>query len=356
MSTAAVAAEALRLEGVHKAFGSFIALKSIDLTCRRASWCASSARRGAARRRCCGSSPGWRQQTDGRILQGGRDVSRAPPAARDYGIVFQSYALFPNLTIAENVAYGLVNRRKSRAQHRGARRGTADAGRPARRRREVSRARCRAASSSASRSRARWRHRPACCCSTSRCRRSMRKVRERLRGEIRSAAAALGVTTIMVTHDQEEALSMADRVVVMNQGVIEQVGRRATSTSDPATPFVADFLGKVNVLKRRRAGRGRYRVGASRTSPAGRTITATAQRCAHLSAPRRPRMSKAIVAGDCRTVCADGSPRSSILGTFCLAELALRSAGPADADFVLAQSAARPRRARRRVRSTSRFA
>src|SRR5262249_50691538 len=87
------------------------------------------------------------------------------------------------------------------------------------------------------------------------------KERERLRGEIRALQRRLRVTTVMVTHDQEEALSMADRVVVMNQGVIEQIGTPLAVYERPITPFVADFLGKVNVLEAEFVGGGRYRVG-----------------------------------------------------------------------------------------------
>ena len=79
-------------------------------------------------------------------------------------------------------------------------------------------------------------------------------MRLRLRHEIRALQRRLGVTTIMVTHDQEEALSMADRIVVMNHGVIEQVGTPREVYRDPATPFVADFVGKINVLPARRPG------------------------------------------------------------------------------------------------------
>jgi iron(III) transport system ATP-binding protein len=87
------------------------------------------------------------------------------------------------------------------------------------------------------------------------------KERERLRGEIRQLQRRLGVTTVMVTHDQEEALSMSDRVVVMNHGGIEQVGTPLEVYEQPASPFVADFLGKVNVLKATSLGGGRFRVG-----------------------------------------------------------------------------------------------
>jgi iron(III) transport system ATP-binding protein len=85
--------------------------------------------------------------------------------------------------------------------------------------------------------------------------------RVRLRGEIRSLQEKVGVTTVMVTHDQEEALSMADRVVVMNQGALEQVGTPREIYESPASPFVADFVGRVNVLKAVSLGGGRYQAG-----------------------------------------------------------------------------------------------
>ena len=89
-------------------------------------------------------------------------------------------------------------------------------------------------------------------------------MRVRLRGEIRSLQQRLGITTILVTHDQEEALSMADRIVVMKEGEIEQIGTPAEVYGDPATPFVADFVGKTNLLPATRAGDDRVQVGAQR--------------------------------------------------------------------------------------------
>jgi iron(III) transport system ATP-binding protein len=86
-------------------------------------------------------------------------------------------------------------------------------------------------------------------------------VRVRLRDEIRALQRKLGVTTIMVTHDQEEALSVADRIVVMNHGVIEQIGSPLEVYRDPSTPFVADFVGKVNILPAAVEANGRLRVG-----------------------------------------------------------------------------------------------
>jgi iron(III) transport system ATP-binding protein len=152
--------EALRLEAVHKAFGEFVALQSIDLVIRSGELVCFLGPSGCGKTTLLRIIAGLETQTSGRIFQNGRDISRAPPAARDYGIVFQSYALFPNLTIAQNVAYGLVNRRKARAEMdaRVAELltlvGLPDAG-------------------SKYPSPARWPRPPACCCSTSRCRRSM---------------------------------------------------------------------------------------------------------------------------------------------------------------------------------------
>ena len=109
MNTVPALAEALRVEGVHKAFGDFVALRSIDLVVPPGELVCFLGPSGCGKTTLLRIIAGLEQQTRGRILQNGRDVSFAPPAARDYGIVFQSYALFPNLSIAQNVSYGLVS-------------------------------------------------------------------------------------------------------------------------------------------------------------------------------------------------------------------------------------------------------
>ena len=180
-------------------------------------------------------------------MQNGRDISAAPPSARDYGIVFQSYALFPNLTIESNVAYGLVNRRDRRASIKArvvellTLVGLPDAGRkyPSQlsggQQQRIALARALAPA-------------PGLLLLDEPLSALDAIERVRLRGEIRALQQRLGVTTIMVTHDQEEALSMADRIVVMNHGGIEQIGTPREIYETPATPFAADFVGKVNVL------------------------------------------------------------------------------------------------------------
>ena len=174
-------------------------------------------------------------QTAGRIELRGRDISTLPPAQRDYGIVFQSYALFPNLSVADNVAYGLVNRKMPQgARSRSASSELVKLVGPAGQRRQVSRRSCPAASSSASRWRARSATSPGLLLLDEPLSALDALERVRLRQEIRALQRKLGVTTIMVTHDQEEALSVADRIVVMNHGVIEQVGTPLEIYREPA--------------------------------------------------------------------------------------------------------------------------
>jgi len=174
--------------------------------------------------------------------------------------VFQSYALFPNLTVEQNVGYGLTNRRLPRAQIR--QRVTellklvglpgTEAKYPTQlsggQQQRIALARALATS-------------PGLLLLDEPLSALDALERVRLRGEIRGLQKKVGVTTIMVTHDQEEALSMADRVVVMNHGALEQVGTPREIYESPASPFVADFVGRVNVLNAVALGAGRYQAG-----------------------------------------------------------------------------------------------
>jgi iron(III) transport system ATP-binding protein len=177
----------------------------------------------------------------------GRDISALPPAQRDYGIVFQSYALFPNLDVADNVAYGLVNRRMPKAQVRArveellklvglpGSEDTFPAQLSGGQQQRIALARALATA-------------PGLLLLDEPLSALDAIVRVHLRQEIRSLQRQLGVTTIMVTHDQEEALAVADRIVVMNQGRIEQVGTPLQIYRHPASAFVADFVGRINAL------------------------------------------------------------------------------------------------------------
>jgi len=250
----------LKLEGIRKTFGKFTALHNIALAIRRGELITFLGPSGCGKTTLLRIIAGLETQDTGNIVQGGRDISRLPPMRRDYGIVFQSYALFPNLTIFANVAYGLVNRRKGRDEI--LRRvgellklvGLPDAGPkyPGQlsggQQQRIALARALATS-------------PGLLLLDEPLSALDALERLRLRGEIRALQQRLGVTTIMVTHDQEEALSMADRVVVMNHGVIEQIGTPQEIYREPASAFVADFVGKVNVINAVAENHGRYRVG-----------------------------------------------------------------------------------------------
>ena len=254
------AAPALQLSGIHKNFGAFQALKNIELTVNRGEFVCFLGPSGCGKTTLLRIIAGLEVQSAGTIMQSGRDISRLPPANRDYGIVFQSYALFPNLTIFDNVAYGLVNRRVARADI--AARvsellklvGLPDSGAkfPSQlsggQQQRIALARAIATS-------------PGLLLLDEPLSALDALERVRLRHEIRSLQQRLGVTTIMVTHDQEEALSMADRIVVMNQGVIEQVGTPMEIYREPASPFVVDFVGKANVLDGQVIAPGKLKLG-----------------------------------------------------------------------------------------------
>ena len=160
----------LRLEGIGKNFGSFTALRDIRLEVPKGEFVCFLGPSGCGKTTLLRIIAGLEAQSAGRIRQGGRDISALPPAERDYGIVFQSYALFPNLSVFDNVAYGLVNRRAARSRRASASFSSWSAcPEPP----PSTRASSRAASSRGSRSRARSPLRRGCCCSTSRSRRWM---------------------------------------------------------------------------------------------------------------------------------------------------------------------------------------
>jgi len=253
-------AAALTIQGVRKQFDHFVVLRHIDLAVRQGEMLCLLGPSGCGKTTLLRIIAGLETQTAGTILQNGHDISWLAPVKRDYGIVFQSYALFPNLTIAENVAYGLVNQRTPKAQVEArvdellALVGLPNSGEkyPGQlsggQQQRIALARALATSP-----RLLLLDEPLSALDA--------LERIRLRGEIRRLQQQLGVTTIIVTHDQEEALSMADRVVVMNNGAIEQIGTPHDIYERPANPFVADFVGKVNVMPAVALGGSRYRAG-----------------------------------------------------------------------------------------------
>jgi len=253
----------LELSGIRKDFGEFAALRGVSLAIGAGELVCFLGPSGCGKTTLLRIIAGLETQDAGSIVQAGRDISRLPPMERDYGIVFQSYALFPNLTVADNVAYGLVNRGTARAE-RAARVaellglvGLPESGPkyPAQlsggQQQRVALARALATS-------------PGLLLLDEPLSALDARVRVRLRIEIRALQQRLGITTILVTHDQEEALTMADRIAVMKDGAIEQVGSPEQVYLHPATPFVADFVGRTNLLAASRAGEREIQVGEQR--------------------------------------------------------------------------------------------
>ena len=237
----------LSIDGVSKRFGSFTALDNIALEIQEGEFVCFLGPSGCGKTTLLRTIAGLTRQSAGTLIQRGQDISTLPPQARDFGIVFQSYALFPNLTVFDNVAYGLRNRRVARAEIRSrvaellalVDLSGSDAKYPAAlsggQQQRVALARALAME-------------PGLLLLDEPLSALDARVRGHLRSQIKALQARLGVTTIMVTHDQEEALTMADRIVVMNHGVIEQVGTPADIYHQPASAFVASFIGTMNFL------------------------------------------------------------------------------------------------------------
>jgi len=249
------------VRGATKRFGGFTALDDVSLEVESGKLVCFLGPSGCGKTTLLRVIAGLEAQDAGSIEIGGRDVSRLPPAQRDFGIVFQSYALFPNLTVAQNVGYGLVNRRKARREiaarvaellqlvgmpEQGAKYPAQLSGGQQQR---VALARALASA-------------PSLLLLDEPLSALDARVRLHLRDEIKTLQRRLGVTTVMVTHDQEEAMAMADRIVVMNRGRVEQVGSAAEIYARPASAFVADFVGEMNMLEGVVSGSGRVQVGA----------------------------------------------------------------------------------------------
>ena len=252
----------LRVANLTKNFGTFTALKDVSLDVALGEFVCFLGPSGCGKTTLLRIIAGLETQTTGRIEQAGRDISILPPSQRDFGIVFQSYALFPNLTVEQNIAYGLqsVERDKAKIRARTAELlnlvGLPEQGPkyPAQlsggQQQRIALARALAIS-------------PGLLLLDEPLSALDAKVRGYLRHEIKRLQRRLGVTTIMVTHDQEEALSMADRVVVMNDGVIEQIGTPTEIYREPASLFVADFIGSMNKLRVTVADQTHVKIGTA---------------------------------------------------------------------------------------------
>ena len=237
----------LQIRHLTKKFGEFTALDSVSLDVNEGEFICFLGPSGCGKTTFLRAIAGLDIQTSGQVIQGQKDISALPPSERDFGIVFQSYALFPNLSARRNIAFGLENQKlektaiEKRVNELLDLVGLPDQGDkyPAQlsggQQQRIALARALATS-------------PGLLLLDEPLSALDAKVRAHLRHEMKMLQRQLGVTTVMVTHDQEEALTMADRIVVMNHGVIEQVGTPTEIYREPDTLFVADFIGAMNQI------------------------------------------------------------------------------------------------------------
>jgi putative spermidine/putrescine transport system ATP-binding protein len=239
---------AVRLESVVKRFGDTPAVAGIDLDIADGEFFSMLGPSGSGKTTTLRMIAGFEAPSEGRILLHGRDVTGVPPFDRDVNTVFQDYALFPHMSVADNVGYGLVVRRVASDERR---RRVGDAlrmvrleGYDARRPGQLSggqRQRVALARALVNRPRVLLLDEPLGALDL--------KLREEMQIELKAIQEQVGITFIYVTHDQEEALTMSDRMAVFNAGRIEQVGTPADVYERPTTPFVAGFVGTSNLVR-----------------------------------------------------------------------------------------------------------
>ena len=238
---------AVRLEGLEKRFGDVAAVDGIDLEIGDGEFFSMLGPSGSGKTTTLRMIAGFELPTAGRVLLHGQDVTGLAPFERDVNTVFQDYALFPHMTVADNVAYGLVIRRVAKAERD---RRVAEAlgmvrleGYDRRKPAQLSggqRQRVALARALVNRPRVLLLDEPLGALDL--------KLREEMQVELKRIQQQVGITFIYVTHDQEEALTMSDRIAVFNRGRIEQVGAPAEIYEKPATRFVAGFVGTSNLL------------------------------------------------------------------------------------------------------------
>jgi putative spermidine/putrescine transport system ATP-binding protein len=238
---------AVRLEGLEKRFGDVAAVDGIDLEIADGEFFSMLGPSGSGKTTTLRMIAGFELPTAGRVLLHGHDVTTLAPFERDVNTVFQDYALFPHMSVADNVAYGLVIRKVAKDERN---RRVAEAlqmvrleGYDKRKPGQLSggqRQRVALARALVNRPRVLLLDEPLGALDL--------KLREEMQVELKAIQQQVGITFIYVTHDQEEALTMSDRIAVFNRGRIEQIGAPADVYERPATRFVAGFVGTSNLL------------------------------------------------------------------------------------------------------------
>ncbi|WP_113912869.1 ABC transporter ATP-binding protein [Roseovarius dicentrarchi] len=237
----------LDVRNITKTYGPVRALNNLSLTIPAGSLTCFLGPSGCGKTTLLRVIAGLETPDSGQIMLGSEDLSDTPPSERNFGVVFQSYSLFPNLTAIRNVQYGLECRGWGRARRRERAREMLDlvhlgdqADKLPEQMSGGQQQRVAIARALAPEPSLLLLDEPLSALDA--------KVRAGLRGEIRNIQQQFGITTVMVTHDQNEALEMADQIVVLRDGEIEQVGTARDLYARPKTQFVADFIGAINLL------------------------------------------------------------------------------------------------------------
>ncbi|MDQ0848211.1 putative spermidine/putrescine transport system ATP-binding protein [Arthrobacter sp. B3I9] len=273
MSIHATSFETLELENVARSFGGQNALRNLNLSIRSGEFIALLGPSGCGKSTALNCLAGLLPLTGGRILMDGKQIDQLPPEKRGFGMVFQNYALFPHLTVEKNIAFGLEMRNVPKAEirkrvaeaielvqlgpHASKLPGQMSGGQQQR----VAIARAVVL-------------RPPLVLMDEPLSNLDAKLRLEMRTEIRRLHQSLGLTTLYVTHDQEEALSLADRLVVLRLGEVQQVGTPQELHEHPANWHVADFMGYRNLLE---GVVERVHGGAVTVSVLGTTVTGSAK-------------------------------------------------------------------------------
>ncbi|MFF4791965.1 ABC transporter ATP-binding protein [Streptomyces sp. NPDC001276] len=238
---------AVRLQGLHRTFGETTAVDGVDLEIRDGEFFSMLGPSGSGKTTVLRLIAGFEAPDAGRVELAGQEVTGLAPFERDVHTVFQDYALFPHMTVEQNVAYALKIRKVPKAERLvRARKALAEVrleGYGGRRPAELSggqRQRVALARALVGRPRVLLLDEPLGALDL--------KLREQMQVELKALQREVGITFVFVTHDQEEALTMSDRIAVFHQGRVEQVGTPAEIYERPATPFVASFVGSSNLL------------------------------------------------------------------------------------------------------------
>ncbi len=237
----------LEIKNVNKFYGKFHALKNINLNIEKGEFISFLGPSGCGKTTLLRTISGLEELNSGHIFLKGKDISNFHPSKRNFSIVFQSYALFPNMTVWENIAYGLENKKVPKDIIKNKVLEVLEmvglAGISGKYPNEMSggqQQRVALARAIALEPDVLLLDEPLSALDA--------KVREKLRNDIKMLQKKLNLTTIMVTHDQEEALSVSDKIMVMESGKIMQVGTPREIYEKPQSLFVADFIGKINFL------------------------------------------------------------------------------------------------------------